>query len=84
MVELEFLTNLLEIYLFSLEVFLSSISLDGASEKLLSIPSGQSVLALPVNFTVTALILALLVTFSCSLPLNIADVQFDEFRVDPS
>jgi hypothetical protein len=37
-----------------------------------------------VNFTVTALILALLVTFSCNFPLSMADELFEERCVVPS
>jgi hypothetical protein len=47
------------------------------------LPSGHSVLVLPVNFTVTALIFALFVTFNCNFPRSRADFE-EVFWVVPS
>lgn len=51
---------------------------------LICLPSGHSVLALPVNVMVTALILTLLVMLSCNLPRRMADELECESRVVPS
>ena len=48
------------------------------------LPSGHSVLARPVNFIVTALILTFFVTFKMSFPRKIDVVLEPESRVVPS
>ena len=49
-----------------------------------ALPSGHSVLALPVNFRVIALIFAALVIFNCNFPRSMALELDGESLVDPS